>query len=152
MKQTILILFIFVVRSGFSQEIRRISKVQEEINEKNKTYFNAIASSKNTINKEIAYKAKDSTLFINELNEFLTKFEKELRSNDGSLNFIRDHKVMTYIIYVSNTGYIDAFYYDFDDGKLKLPFMGVLNSFIANYKWQNTSHFKFVHSSVYTFK
>jgi hypothetical protein len=151
MKLKLILFFAMNILLGYSQEIRRISKAQEDIKDKNKTYLNAIASSGNSINKEIAF-VKDTSQFLAELEEFLAKLDKELRNDNGSLNFIKEHKVMTYILYVSNTGYIDAFYYDFDDGKLKLPFMGVLNSFIANYQWKNSSRVKFVHGSVYTFK
>jgi hypothetical protein len=59
---------------------------------------------------------------------------------------------MNYVLFIGNVGYIDAFYYDFEDGKLNLSFVGALNTFIANYKWQNVKKTRMVHRSSYTFK
>lgn len=143
------ILLIIYSILGFTQEIKRISKAGENIATKNMNYMRAIDSNLNTAN-ETAYKGKDTLIFKKELSDFFEGLEVSLQSNDGSHNY--NQKSMDYIIFISNTGYIDAFYYEFEDGKLKIPFMGTLNSFIANYKWPTTSHQKFTHKGIYTFK
>ncbi|MCW3076260.1 MAG: hypothetical protein JWO32_869 [Bacteroidetes bacterium] len=152
MKNFAVLIFLTFSVQGFTQEIKRISKSGEIISEKNKSYANAIGAGLNTANAETAYKGKDSLIFKKELSDFFDGLENALRSNDGSLNFISNHKTMNYVIFISNTGYIDAFYYEFEDGKLKIPFMGTLNSYIANYKWPTTSHQKFTHKGIHTFK
>ncbi|MBI2723130.1 MAG: hypothetical protein HYX39_13230 [Bacteroidetes bacterium] len=152
MKTFISFFFITLCVTGFTQEIKRISKARENISEKNKSYANAITAALNPSNSEIAYKGQDSLIFKKEMSDFFNGLENALRSNDGSLNFISNNKRMEYVVFISNTGYIDAFYYDFEDGKLKIPFMGALNSYIANYKWPSTSHQKFTHKGIHTFK
>lgn len=137
---------------AFSQEIRRISKASDDIDKKSKEYVNAIISSHNTLNSDIAYKEKDSLLFLKELNEFFIAFEKNLVEENNTIGFNGKNRKMNYVLFVGNAGYIDAFYYDFEDGKLKLSFVGNLNTFIANYKWQNVKKARMVHKSSYTFK
>lgn len=152
MKALIFLLFCSLTFTGFSQEIRRISKASEDIDKKSKEYVNAIKSSHNTLNTDIAYKEKDSLLFVKELNDFFIAFEKNLVEENNSIGFNGKNRKMNYVIFVGNAGYIDAFYYDFEDGKLKLSFVGALNTFIANYKWQNIKKARMVHKSSYTFK
>jgi len=136
----------------FSQEIRRISKSVKEIQEKNYIYVNAIKSSGNTLNKEVAYNYNDSILFLKELDSFFVAFEKKLINEGHSINFAGNNRKMNYVLFIGNAGYIDAFYYDFEDGKLKLSFVGILSSFVANYKWENSQKARMVHKSSYDFK
>ncbi|MBL7919412.1 MAG: hypothetical protein JNJ40_03800 [Bacteroidia bacterium] len=152
MKTFIFLLFCSLTFTGFSQEIRRISKASNDIDKKSKEYVNAIRSSNNTLNTDIAYKDKDSLLFVKELNDFFIAFEKNLVEENNSIGFNGKNRKMNYVIFVGNAGYIDAFYYDFEDGKLKLSFVGALNTFIANYKWQNIKKARMVHKGSYTFK
>ena len=152
MKTLIFSLFCSLTFTGFSQEIRRISKASNDIDKKSKEYVNAIISSHNTLNTDIAYKGKDSLLFVKELNDFFIAFEKNLVEENNSIGFNGKNRKMNYVIFVGNAGYIDAFYYDFEDGKLKLSFVGALNTFIANYKWQNIKKARMVHKGSYTFK
>lgn len=152
MKALFIFFFLFLVTLGFSQEIRRISKATEDIQSKSKQYVNAIKSSNNALNTEIAYKDKDSIIFKKELDAFFVAFEKNLIEENNSVGFTGKSRKMNYVLFVGNAGYIDAFYYDFEDGKLKLSFVGALNTFIANYKWENSKKARMLHQSSYNFK
>jgi hypothetical protein len=151
-KGFITLVFLCSLTFGFSQEIRRISKATDDIQSKSKEYVNAIRSSANTVNTDVAYKNKDSLIFLKELDAFFVAFEKNLVDENHSISFKSDNHKMNYVLFVGNAGYIDAFYYDFDDGKLKLSFVGALNSFIANYKWENSKRARMVHHGSYNFK
>jgi hypothetical protein len=152
MKVAIILFFCFLSSLVFSQEIRRISKARDDIDKKSKEYVNAIKSSQNALNVDIAYKEKDSLLFLKELNDFFIAFEKNLVEGNNTIGFNGKSRKMNYVLFIGNVGYIDAFYYDFEDGKLNLSFVGALNTFIANYKWQNVKKTRMVHRSSYTFK
>ncbi len=143
------LVFSFVMNA---QEIKAIKKAQNDILEKNKTYNKAIKSSYLNSDQKIIYQNKDSLIFKKEVEDFFIAFEKSIREEEGSLNFISNFKEMTYVLYISNTGYTDAFYYDFGNEKVKMAFKNALNTFIANYKWQNTKREKIMHSGVYIFK
>ena len=145
-------LFLVFYCVGFTQEIRRISKAKDDIEIKSKQYVNAIKSSHNALNTDIAYKAKDSVVFLKELDAFFISFEKNLVEDNKSIGFKGNNRKMNYVLFVGNAGYIDAFYYDFEDGKLKLSFVGALNSFIANYKWDNSKKARMMHQGTYNFK
>lgn len=146
-----LILFCFVTKLD-AQEIKPIGKAQNYINDNNKIYNKAIKSSNANSDQKIIYQNKDSLLFKKELSDFFEAFEKSIREEEGSRNFISNFKQMEYIIYVSNTGYTDAFFYDFKNEKVKMAFKNALNTFIASYKWQNTKHEKITHGGTYIFK
>ena len=75
-----------------------------------------------------------------------------LVEENHSIGFTGNNRKMNYVLFIGNAGYIDAFYYEFEDGKLKLSFVGALNTFIANYKWENSKKARMVHKSTYNFK
>ncbi|MDP3558308.1 MAG: hypothetical protein Q8T03_13125 [Bacteroidota bacterium] len=152
MKTILIFFFSILLNLVFSQEIRRISKATDDIQSKSKEYVNAIKSSNNLLNKEIAYENKDSLIFLKELDAFFVAFEKNLITDNNYIGFNGKNRKMNYVLLVGNNGYIDAFYYDFEDGKLKLSFVGALNTFIANYKWENPKKARVIHKSSYTFK
>ena len=149
MKAVLFFVFLFAFNFGFSQEIRRISKATSDIQSKITQYVNAIKSSNNTLNTEIAYNGKDSVVFKKELDAFFVAFEKNLVEENHSIGFTGNNRKMNYVLFIGNAGYIDAFYYEFEDGKLKLSFVGALNTFIANYKWENSKKARMVHKSSY---
>lgn len=148
------LVFFFLISTctAFSQEIRRIGKSGEVILSQSAGYSNAIASSKNTASKEIAYKNKDSVLFLKDLKQFFEEFEKSLREEEGSAHFVSNTKKMNYVLFVSNTGYTDSFYYEFEDGKNSMSFVVAMRTFIANHKWENPQRAKMMHQGIYTFK
>ena len=152
MRIHLILIFVCTLTLGFSQEIRRISKATEDIHSKSKEYVNAIKSSHNPLNTDIAYKDKDSLVFLKELNAFFVAFEKNLIEENHSVGFSGNNHKMNYVLFIGNAGYTDAFYYDFEDGKLKLSFVGALNTFIANYKWENSKRARMVHYGSYNFK
>jgi len=144
--------FLCLTTLGFGQEISRISKAGAAIQEKSKEYANAIASSNNPGSAEAVYKNKDSLLFLKDLEAFFKAFEVSIREEEGSRIFVSDNRRLEYVVLVSNTGYTDAFYYDFENKKISLSFISALNTFIANHKWENSKKAKFVHRGIYLFK
>lgn len=145
-------LLVLLVCSGFSQEIKRIAKSKEVIESQSAGYSNAIASSKNVASKEIAYKNKDSLIFLKDLKKFFDEFEKSLREEEGSSHFVSNNKKISYVLFVSNTGYTDSFYYEFEDGKNSMSFVVAMRTFMASHKWDNPQRAKMMHQGTYTFK
>lgn len=156
MKQTFHIKFttilLLVASFGFSQEIKRMDKAKEAIGIYSGQYINAIASSKNALSADVAYKGKDSLMFLKDLKLFFESFEQSLRAEEGSSHFISNGKRLEYVLFVSNTGYTDYFYYGFEDGKSSASFVVALRTFITNYKWENPKRAKIMHRGTYLFK
>lgn len=152
MRHILIICSVLMAATGLGQEIRRISKAGADIDALNAQYVNAIASSNNPKSKEIAYKNKDSLLFLKDLDAFFTAFEESLRTEPASSAFISSNKRLEYVLFVSNTGYTDAFYYDFENGKISLSFISALKTFVTNHKWENVKKAKFTHRGYYVFK
>ena len=146
------VIFLLVASFGFGQEIKRMDKAREAIDTHSGQYVNAIASSKNLQSADVAYMGKDSLLFLKDLRQFFDGFEQSLRTEEGSSHFIGNGKRLEYVLFVSNTGYTDYFYYSFEDGKSSASFVLALRTFITNYKWDNPKRAKFMHKGTYLFK
>ncbi len=135
-----------------AQDVKRISKSAEAMDKLNHEYANAIKSSRSSALEQAAYANKDSLIFLKDLAAFFEAFETSLRTEDAARGFISNNRRLEYVVYVSNTGYTDAFYYDFENGKMSLSFVSAAKTFIANHKWENSKKVKFVHRGIYTFK